>query len=50
MKVLVDMSIWSLAFRRKEIPGTNEEQNRLKELKELTPRRGDPICCARRLC
>lgn len=35
MKVLVDTSIWSLAFRRKEIPGANEEQNRLKELKEL---------------
>jgi predicted nucleic acid-binding protein len=35
MKVLVDTSTWSLAFRRKEIPGTNEEQNRLKELKEL---------------
>jgi predicted nucleic acid-binding protein len=35
MKVLVDTSIWSLAFRRKEIPETGEEQNRLRELKEL---------------
>jgi predicted nucleic acid-binding protein len=35
MKILVDTSIWSLAFRRKEMPETSEGQKRLKELKEL---------------
>ncbi len=35
MRILVDTSTWSLSFRRKEIPGTNEEQKTLKELKEL---------------
>jgi predicted nucleic acid-binding protein len=35
MRILVDTSTWSLAFRRKEIPETSEEQKILKELKEL---------------
>ncbi len=35
MKVLVDTSIWSLAFRRKEIPVNSEIEKLLKALKEL---------------
>jgi len=34
MKVLVDTSVWSLAFRKKSL--SDEELKIIKELKELT--------------